>query len=220
MLVILLGPPGAGKGTQADKLVKERGLVYISTGDMLRKAVKEQTSLGRQAQEFMDSGALVPDELIMALVKERLQDFTCRQSALFDGFPRTVEQAECLEKILVEAGQTINLVIFIDVSDKELVERLTGRRVCGNCGANYHLKFKLPQVRNVCDVCGGDLLQRDDDTLETVIERLATFHEQTKPLVEYYQARGILGIVDGGQDIESVYLDMSNLFEKYSVEEN
>jgi len=205
MLIILLGPPGAGKGTQAEMLVKEFDLVYISTGDILRKAVKEKTALGRKAQEYMDSGQLVPDDLVVDIVKERLQEPDCKTGALLDGFPRTAAQAAALDRILPLIGTNIDRVVLLEVDENELIERLTGRRVCSNCGANYHIKFNPPKVRNVCDQCGGDLFQRDDDTLETVQERLEVYKKQTAPLIDFYREKDLLSIIDGNQDIEEVY---------------
>ncbi len=204
MLIILLGPPGAGKGTQAEKIVEKHELAYISTGDILRKAVREGKELGRKARQYMDQGQLVPDEVVMEIVKERLLDPDCKSGALFDGFPRTVEQAIFLEKTLSEIGSAVDRVLSIEVEESELIERLTGRRVCSDCGAGYHIKFKPPKVRNVCDQCGGDLYQRDDDSLKTVEERLAVYGRQTEPLIEYYQDRGVLSSIDGNQDIENV----------------
>ena len=205
MLIILLGPPGAGKGTQAEQIVKNHRLAYIATGDILRAAVKEGTTLGKQAKQYMDQGKLVPDELVVEIVKSRLAEPDCSKGALLDGFPRTVVQAEFLEQALPETGVKIDRVLSIEVEESELVERLTGRRVCSSCGATYHLKFKPPKVRNVCDLCGGDLYQRDDDSLETVTERLQVYRKQTEPLIDFYQSRNLLDVIDGNQEIESVY---------------
>ncbi|MDY6825865.1 MAG: adenylate kinase [Bacillota bacterium] len=205
MLIILLGPPGAGKGTQAEQLVKEFGLAYISTGDILRKAVKEKTVLGRKAQDYMDSGQLVPDDLVIDIVKERLQEPDCQKGALLDGFPRTVAQAVALDKMLPLIGTKIDTVVLLEVDESELIDRLTGRRVCSNCGANYHMKFNPPKVRNVCDQCGGDLFQRDDDTLETVKERLEVYKKQTEPLIDFYRDKDLLSAIDGNKDIEEVF---------------
>jgi adenylate kinase len=214
MLIILLGPPGAGKGTQAERIVKERQLAYIATGDILRNAVKTATALGRKAKQFMDQGQLVPDELVVEIVKERLQDPDCAKGALLDGFPRTVSQATFLEQVLPTVGFGIDRVLSIEVDEKELIERLTGRRVCSDCGASYHLKFKPPQVRNVCDQCGGDLFQRDDDSLETVEERLLVYKKQTEPLVQYYHDKHLLDRIDGNLDIDQVYKQIDDLIEK------
>jgi adenylate kinase len=214
MLIILLGPPGAGKGTQAERIVKERQLAYIATGDILRNAVKAATALGRKAKQFMDQGQLVPDELVVEIVKERLQDPDCAKGALLDGFPRTVSQATFLEQVLPTVGFGIDRVLSVEVDEHELIERLTGRRVCSDCGASYHLKFKPPQVRNVCDQCGGDLYQRDDDTLETVEERLQVYRKQTEPLVKYYLDKQLLDRIDGNLDIDQVYKQIDVILEK------
>lgn len=214
MLIILLGPPGAGKGTQAERIVKEHLLAYVSTGDILRSAVKAQSALGRKAKQYMDEGKLVPDELVVEIVKDRLMDPDCTKGALLDGFPRTVVQAEFLEKALPDIGISIDQVLSIEVAEEELIERLTGRRVCSECSANYHLKLKPPKVRNVCDNCGGDLYQRDDDTLETVKERLEVYKKMTEPLIIYYEQKGLLSAVDGNKDIDAVYEQINSILEE------
>jgi len=211
MLIILLGPPGAGKGTQAERIVKEHLLAYVSTGDILRSAVKTQSVLGRKAKQYMDEGKLVPDELVVEIVKDRLMDPDCAKGALLDGFPRTVVQAEFLEKALPDIGISIDRVLSIEVEEDELIERLTGRRVCTDCSANFHLKFKPPKVRNVCDKCGGDLFQRDDDTLETVKERLDVYKQLTEPLISYYDQKGLLSAVAGSNDIDVVYEQINSI---------
>lgn len=213
MLIILLGPPGAGKGTQAEKIVQHYNLVYISTGEILRKAVKEDTSLGRQAREYMDQGKLVPDNLVVEIVRDRLMEPDCANGALLDGFPRTVDQAVFLEKVLPEVDAKIDRVIMIEVDENELIERLTGRRVCSDCGANYHLQYKPPKVRNVCDQCGGDLYQRDDDSLATVTERLEVYKKQTEPLVSYYRGKALLSPIDGNRDIDAVFEQIKSVLE-------
>ncbi len=210
MLIILIGPPGAGKGTQADRIVKNFNLVYISTGEMLRKAVKEGSPLGRKAQDYMDQGQLVPDKLVVDIVRERLVEPDCENGALLDGFPRTVDQAVFLENVLPEIKATVDLVLMIEVEENELIERLTGRRVCCDCGANYHVKYKSPKVRNVCDQCGGDLYQRDDDSLTTVKERLEVYKKQTEPLVEFYQEKDLLYFINGNKEIDEVYEQISS----------
>ncbi len=214
MLTILLGPPGAGKGTQAEMIVQKYSLVYIATGDILRKAVKEGSTLGQKAREYMDQGQLVPDNLVVEIVKDRLMEPDCANGALLDGFPRTVDQAVFLEQVLPDVGAQIDRVLLIEVDENELIERLTRRRVCGDCGANYHVKYKPPKVRNVCDQCGGDLYQRDDDSLSTVTERLEVYKKQTEPLVEFYQERGLLSKIDGNQDIDGVYDQINSVLEK------
>ncbi len=213
MLIIMLGPPGAGKGTQADRIVEEHDLAYISTGEILRNAVKDDTALGRKARQYMDEGQLVPDSLIVEIVKNRLAEPDCNNGALLDGFPRTVVQAEFLDKVLVENGASIDRVLLIEVAENELIERLTGRRVCSDCAANYHIKYKPPQVRNVCDQCGGDLIQRDDDAIETVKERLLVYKKQTEPLIEYYRKQGNLSLINGDQDITSVSKQINSVLE-------
>ncbi len=205
MLIVLLGPPGAGKGTQAERIVNDHNLAYISTGDILRTAVKEDTPLGSKAREYMDQGQLVPDHLVVEIVRERLQEPDCSKGALLDGFPRTVDQAIFLDQMLPDISQKVDQVLLINVDEEELVERLTGRRVCSDCGANYHVKYNPPAVRNVCDQCGGDLYQRDDDSLETVKERLEVYKKQTEPLVKFYQDKGIISYIDGNKNIGEVF---------------
>ncbi len=205
MLIILLGPPGAGKGTQAEKIVHKYDLAYISTGDILRKAVKNETSLGRKAREFMDKGLLVPDNLVVEIVRERLMEPDCSKGALLDGFPRTVDQAAFLDQVLPDIDMSVDRVLLIQVEVKELVERLTGRRVCCDCNANFHVQYRPPSVRNVCDSCGGDLYQRDDDTLSTVTERLDVYKKQTEPLVDFYREKSLLYEIDGSKDMEGVF---------------
>jgi adenylate kinase len=214
MLIILLGPPGAGKGTQAERIVKEHLLAYVSTGDILRSAVKAQSTLGRKAKQYMDDGKLVPDELVVEIVKDRLMDPDCAKGALLDGFPRTVVQAEFLEKALPDIGISIDRVLLMEVDDEELIERLTGRRVCSECSANFHLKFKPPKVRNVCDKCGGDLYQRDDDTLETVEERLDVYKRLTEPLISYYDQKELLSTVDASKEIDEVYEQIDSILKE------
>ena len=215
MLIILLGPPGAGKGTQAEKIVNEHNIAHIATGDILRNAVKEETALGRKARQYMDQGQLVPDELVVEIVKDRLLEPDCANGALLDGFPRTVVQAVFLEQVLPDIKTRIDRVLSIEVEESELINRLTGRRVCCDCGASYHVKFKPPKVRNACDQCGGDLYQRGDDTLETVKERLAVYKTQTEPLISYYKERGVLGAIDGNLDIDSVYKQINSMLKDY-----
>lgn len=213
MLIILLGPPGAGKGTQAEKIVAGRNLAYISTGAILRSAVKAETTLGRKVQQFMDQGKLVPDDLVVEIVKDRLMEPDCANGALLDGFPRTVVQAVFLNKVLSAIQADIDRVLSIEVNEEELVERLTGRRVCSDCGANYHIKFKPPKVRNVCDQCGGNLEQRDDDSIETVKERLKVYKHQTEPLIKFYEEQGVLSTIDGNQDIDTVFKQLDSILE-------
>ncbi len=205
MNIILLGPPGAGKGTQAKMMIEKYGIPQISTGDMLRAAVKAGTQLGLEAKKYMDKGELVPDEVVIGLVKERLQEPDCAKGFMLDGFPRTVAQAEVLDKELEAMGKSIDHVICIEVPNEELIARLTGRRTCKECGAGYHLKFDPPKVDNVCDKCGGELYQRDDDNEETVKARLKVYEEQTFPLIEYYDKQGKLRRIDGVGEIKTIF---------------
>jgi adenylate kinase len=205
MLVILMGPPGAGKGTQAERVTKEFDLLHISTGDILRGAVKEETPLGKEAQEYMERGALVPDEVIINIMKDRLGKPDCAGGVLLDGFPRTVEQGEALDHVLNDLNLNIDAVINVDVSPDELLERLTGRRVCRSCGSTYHMKFNPPRVRNICDHCSGELYQRSDDAVDTVKERLEVYSKQTIPLIQYYQRKNLYHAVDGARPIDEVF---------------
>lgn len=202
--VVLLGPPGAGKGTQAKLLQEMFGAVQISTGDILRKAVAEGTPLGQQAAGFIKSGALVPDDVILNLVAERLQQADCAKGFLLDGFPRTIPQAEGLDKILTHAGQSLNGVLAVQVPEAVVVERLAGRRTCRQCGALRHVIFDPPKAAGVCDRCGGELYQREDDREETIAHRLQVYDKQTAPLVDYYRQRGLLKPIDGIGDIEQI----------------
>ena len=197
MKLILLGAPGAGKGTQAKWISKEYGLPHISTGDILRQNVKEGTELGKEAKKYMDAGKLVPDELIIGMVKDRLAQDDCRNGFILDGFPRTIKQAEELEKIT-----DIDAVLNIYVPFEKLIERITGRRSCPKCGAVYHIKYNPPKKEGICDVCGTPLIQRDDDKEETVKKRLETYEEQTAPLIDYYKKKGKLLTVEGQEEIE------------------
>jgi adenylate kinase len=214
MNIIFLGPPGAGKGTQAKILVEKYGIPQISTGDMLREHVAKGTELGLKAKEYMEKGQLVPDEIILGMVKERLSQADAQKGFILDGFPRTVAQAEALDKILEEMGKKIEFVLALIVPDEELVTRLTGRRTCKNCGMMYHIKFKPSKVEGKCDACGGELYQRADDNEETVRNRLKVYHEQTAPLIEYYRKKGVLFEVDGNKSIEEITQQLINILEK------
>ncbi len=197
MDLILLGGPGAGKGTQAKKLVELLKIPQISTGDMLRAAVGAGTDLGKKAKEFMDAGKLVPDEVVIGLVKERLGNEDCKDGFMLDGFPRTLPQGESLEGMLKEMGRSIDHVVSFNVNDEELVLRITGRRTCGTCGAIYHLKYSPPPDSETCKCGAKDLRQRDDDNEVTVRQRLTTYHEQTAPLMSFYESRGVLKSIEG-----------------------
>ncbi|WP_394239234.1 adenylate kinase [Niallia oryzisoli] len=211
MNLVLMGLPGAGKGTQAEKIVEKYGIPHISTGDMFRAAIKDGTELGLQAKSFMDKGNLVPDEVTIGIVRERLSKADCNKGFLLDGFPRTVAQAEALENILSDLNKKIDFVINIDVDQEILMERLTGRRICKSCGATYHLVFNPPAQQDVCDKCGGDLYQRADDNEETVGNRLEVNLKQTKPLLDFYETKGYLRNINGQQDIRIVFADLDKL---------
>ncbi len=205
MNIIMLGPPGAGKGTQAKMLVEGLGIPQISTGDMLRAAVKDGTELGKKAKEYMDAGKLVPDEVVIGIVKERLAQPDCEKGFILDGFPRTIPQAEALDRVLEELGKRIDYVINVAVPNEELITRLTGRRTCRQCGAMYHVVFNPPREEGRCDKCGGELYQRDDDKEETIRQRLEVYEAQTAPLIEYYERKGVLYNVDGTGAIEEIF---------------
>jgi adenylate kinase len=211
--LVLMGLPGAGKGTQADKIVEKYAIPHISTGDMFRTAIKEGTELGLQAKSFMDKGELVPDEVTIGIVRERLSKDDCGEGFLLDGFPRTVAQAEALEAMLSDLNKKIDYVINIDVQQEILMERLTGRRICKSCGATYHLVFNPPAKEDVCDRCGGELYQRADDNAETVENRLEVNIKQTKPLLDFYETKGYLRNINGQQDINKVFADLDELLE-------
>jgi len=205
MRVILLGPPGAGKGTQAKLLIERLGVPQISTGDMLRAAVKAGTELGRQAKSFMDRGGLVPDTVIIGLVRERLQSSDCARGYILDGFPRTEAQAEALEATLAELRLNLDHVLCLGVPSEDLVGRIAGRRTCRNCGAMFHIRFSPSKQEGRCDVCGGETYQRDDDREETVRRRLAVYEEQTAPLIRFYEKRGLLRRIPGTGEIQEIF---------------
>jgi adenylate kinase len=195
--VAFLGPPGAGKGTQARELAQEWGVLHLATGDMLREAVAAGSPLGREAKGYMDKGALVPDDVIIRMMAERLGAAGARQGFILDGFPRTIAQAEALGRLLKDLGQTLDTVVYFDVSEPELLRRLTGRRVCRKCGHTYHVTSNPPRGDGVCDACGGELYQREDDREDTVKNRLEVYREQTAPLLDYYRQRNLLATVSG-----------------------
>jgi adenylate kinase len=204
MRLVFLGPPGAGKGTQAVVLAKEWSIPHISTGDMFRQAVKEGTVMGKKAKEYMDQGLLVPDEVVVGIVAERLSQDDVGAGFILDGFPRTVAQADALAEILQAADTKLDAAVNIIVPEEILVKRLSGRRVCRNCSATSHVEFSPPAVENVCDNCGGELYQRDDDKEETVRKRLTEYNEKTSPLIAYYAEKGILQDIDGSASAEEV----------------
>jgi len=212
MKLILLGPPGAGKGTQAKMLTERFSIPQISTGDILRAAVKDGTPMGLKAKEYMDAGGLVPDEVVVGIVRERLQEADCNNGFILDGFPRTVAQADALQANLEEMDKGLDRVISLDVDTEALVERLTGRRTCKECGRGYHVKFDPPREDAVCD-CGGSLFQRDDDQEETIRKRLQVYADQTSPLISYYRDAGVLMELDGMQPILQVQEKMLSLLQ-------
>lgn len=205
---ILLGPPGAGKGTQAVKIVEKYNIPHISTGDIFRENIKNKTELGNRAKAYMDRGELVPDELVVEIATDRLTKDDCKNGFLLDGFPRTIFQAEKLDEFLTKRGEKIDKVINIDVEKDALVKRITGRRVCKSCGASYHVVNIPPKKEGVCDLCSGELIQRADDTEETVLNRIDVYNKQTKPLVDYYGKAGVIINIDGNKDLDDVLADI------------
>ena len=205
MRVIMLGAPGAGKGTQAIKIAEKYSIPHISTGDIFRANIKNNTELGQQAKKYMDQGLLVPDELVVDLVVDRVQKEDCQKGYVLDGFPRTIPQAEALDVALAKMEQAIDYAINVEVPDENIVNRMSGRRACVACGATYHLVYAPTKVENVCDHCQGELILREDDKPETVQKRLNVYHEQTQPLIDYYTKKGNLKEVDGTMDIEDVF---------------
>lgn len=211
MNIILMGLPGAGKGTQASEIIKKYPIPHISTGDMFRAAIKNNTELGQKAKSYMDNGELVPDEVTIGIVRERLLEEDAKRGFLLDGFPRTVEQAVALNEMLAAVDRKIEGVINIDVQEEELMNRLTGRRICETCGTTYHLVFNPPKVDGICDIDGGKLYQRADDNPETVRTRLDVNIKQTKPLIDFYTKQGVLFNVDGSKDIKDVTTEVENV---------
>lgn len=206
--LVLLGPPGAGKGTQASRIVAVYGVPHISTGDILRAAVKNQTEMGLEAKKYMDAGELVPDSVVIGIVKDRLQEPDTAKGFLMDGFPRTIPQAQALDKVLESLGRAITKTIVLLVDEELLIQRLTGRRICRNCQTPFHVIFTPPITQDVCDKCGGELYQRDDDTEETVRNRLEVYRKQTEPLIEYYDKQGVVVRIDGAQEPEATFADI------------
>lgn len=205
MKIIMLGAPGAGKGTQAKMIAAKYGIPHISTGDIFRANIKNGTELGAKAKEYMDKGLLVPDELVVDLVIDRFKEPDCEKGYVLDGFPRTIPQAEALDKALTAIGESVDYAINVEVPDENIINRMGGRRACVGCGATYHIVYSPTKEEGKCDTCGGDLIIRDDDKPETVENRLSVYHEQTQPLIDYYTEKGIIAEVDGTVDMKDVF---------------
>jgi len=217
MKIILLGAPGAGKGTQAKKLSARYDIPHISTGDIFRANIKNGTELGKKAKEYMDKGLLVPDELVVELVVDRLAQDDCKKGYVLDGFPRTIPQAEALDEALLRNGESIDYAIEVDASDMAIIKRMAGRRACPVCGATYHIVSIPPKTEGICDNCGSELILRDDDKPETVQKRLEVYHAQTQPLVQYYKDKGILKTVDGVKDADATFRDIEEILNGISA---
>ncbi|MDM7935134.1 MAG: adenylate kinase [Methanothrix sp.] len=213
MNIILLGPPGSGKGTQAKMIADKYRVKHISTGDILRENVRNGTPLGKEAKRYMDAGQLVPDALLIDIIKDRLAKEDVRGGWMLDGYPRTIPQAEALEKILPSLGQKMNVVLNVDVPDSELVQRLSGRRMC-KCGASYHIQFNRPKVEGICDACGQALYHRDDDKAEAIMKRLEAYHKQTQPLIDYYTKKGVIANINGTGDIKAIFGEISKVLDR------
>ena len=211
MKIVMLGAPGAGKGTQAKKIAAKYAVPHISTGDIFRANIKEGTELGLKAKQYMDQGLLVPDEVTIGMLLDRIHQADCNGGFILDGFPRTIPQAESLIRALAETGEAIDFAIDVDVPDANIVNRMGGRRACLKCGATYHVEFAPPKTENICDVCGAELVLRDDDKPETVQKRLAVYHEQTQPLIDYYKGKGVLHSVDGTQSMDAVFTSITEI---------
>jgi len=211
MKIIMLGAPGAGKGTQAKKIAAKYQIPHVSTGDIFRSTIKEGPELGRKAKEYMDQGALVPDQLTIGMLLDRIQKEDCKDGYVLDGFPRTIPQAESLQKAITEMGQKIDFAINIDVPDENIINRMSGRRACISCGATYHIVYNPSKEPGICDVCGSELVLRDDDKPETVKKRLSVYHAQTRPLIDYYKEAGVLVNVDGTQALNKVFSDITDI---------
>lgn len=205
MKIIMLGAPGAGKGTQAKMIADKYSIPHISTGDIFRANIKNGTELGKKAKEYMDKGLLVPDELTCDLVVDRIKQEDCKNGYILDGFPRTIPQAECLDEAFTQMGEKIDYAVNVEVPDENIVKRMSGRRACVNCGATYHIVHIPTKVEGICDRCGKELILRDDDKPETVTKRLNVYHEQTQPLIDYYTKKGVLVEVDGTVDMNDVF---------------
>lgn len=214
MKIIMLGAPGAGKGTQAKKIAAKYGIPHISTGDIFRANIKNGTELGKKAKTYMDQGLLVPDELVVDLVVDRVGQEDAKNGYVLDGFPRTIPQAEALDKALAGLGEKVDYAIDVDVPDENIVRRMGGRRACVGCGATYHMEYAPTKVEGICDTCGKELILRDDDKPETVLKRLGVYHEQTQPLIDYYSKKGVLAEVDGTQSMDDVFNAIVNVLGK------
>lgn len=208
MKIVMLGAPGAGKGTQAIKIADKYGIPHVSTGDIFRANIKGGTELGKKAKSYIDKGELVPDEVTIGMLLDRIAEEDCKDGYVLDGFPRTIPQAESLTKALAKKGEKLDYAIDIEVPDDNIVKRMSGRRACPKCGATYHIVYAAPKVPNVCDKCGSELIIRSDDKPETVQDRLSVYHKQTEPLIAYYKEEGILCTVDGTQDLPKVFEDV------------
>ncbi len=211
MKIIMLGAPGAGKGTQAKMIAEKFNIPHISTGDIFRANIKNGTELGKKAKEYMDKGQLVPDELTVEILLDRVAKDDCQNGYVLDGFPRTIPQADVLDKELTKLGDKVDFAINVDVPDENIVKRMSGRRACLKCGATYHIEHIPPKQEGICDKCGSELVQRDDDKPETVLNRLSVYHEQTQPLIEYYDNKKILKNVDGTKDMQEVFSDIVDI---------
>ena len=209
MKIIMLGAPGAGKGTQADMICGKYNVPHISTGDIFRANIKNGTELGQKAKGYMDRGELVPDSLVVDLVIDRIHQDDCANGYVLDGFPRTIPQAEALDAALAEAGESVDYAINVDVPDENIVNRMSGRRACVKCGATDHIKYNAPKTEGICDNCGSELIQREDDKPETVLNRLSVYHEQTQPLIDYYDGKGLVKNIDGTKSLEDVFADIT-----------
>ena len=214
MKIIMLGAPGAGKGTQAKKIAEKYSIPHISTGDIFRANIKNNTELGQKAKTYMDKGELVPDELVVDLIMDRFKEADCANGYVLDGFPRTIPQAEALDKALADNNEAVDFAINVEVPDENIINRMSGRRACVGCGATYHIQFNAPKVEGVCDTCGEKLILRDDDKPETVKNRLSVYHEQTQPLIDYYSKKGVLAEVDGTQAMDDVFNAIVNVLGK------
>lgn len=208
MKIIMLGAPGAGKGTQAERIAEKFSIPHISTGDIFRANIKDGTELGRKAKTFMDQGLLVPDSLTVDLVMDRISHEDCKNGYILDGFPRTIPQAESLDAALTAKGEKLDFALNVDVPDQNIISRMAGRRACPTCGSTYHVVYAAPKKEGICDKCGSSLILRDDDKPETVQKRLLVYHDQTKPLIDYYDTQNILATVDGTKDMEAVFQDI------------